>query len=296
MSARRGRAALVVVGSGLLFGTTGTATVLADTGASSTGIAAARLLIGAVGLVLLAITQREWGHLVALWRRPITWAMACGVAGYMVFFFIAVAQGGVAIASLVSISLSPFLTGTIARMFGSPWPGRLWLVSTVLAISGVALLGAPEGDTSGHRLLGALCAAAASAAYALYTVLGSRLVADQHHATDTLAASFAIGAVLLLPLLIADGAWLVHPRGIALALWLGIMSTTVSYFMFGYGLTHLPPGIVATLVLSEPVVATLLGVFLLGEPMPARGWAGCAMIAVGLALVARNESKGNAHV
>jgi len=296
VTARRGRAAIVVIGSGLLFGTTGTATVLADTGASSTSIAAARLLVGAIGLVVIAVSQREWAHLIALWRRPLTWLMGCGVAGYMAFFFVAVAQGGVAIAALVSISLSPFLTGTFARLLGSSWPGRVWLASTVLAISGVLLLGSPEAGSSDHRLLGALAAAAASAAYALYTVLGSRLVAASHHATDTLAASFSVGALLLFPLLLADSSWLAHPRGIALALWLGIMTTTLSYTMFGYGLTHLPPGIVATLVLSEPVVATLLGVFVLDEPMSGRGWLGCAMIAIGLALVARNESRGNAHV
>lgn len=297
MSEHRARAALIVIASGLLFGTTGTATVLADTGASSTSIAAARLLVGSLGLVAIAVTQREWTHLVALWRRPLTWFMAIGVAGYMVFFFVAVAQGGVAIASLVSISLSPFLTGTIARLFGSSWPGRVWLVSTCLAIVGVLLLGWPDGAGSDGRLLGALSGAAASASYALYTVLGSRLVADDHHATDTLAASFTIGAVLLLPMLLADVSWLAHPRGIALALWLGLMSTTLSYFMFGYGLTHLPPGIVTTLVLSEPVMATLLGVLVLDEGMPFRGWIGCLLIAAGLALVARNESKGTAaHV
>jgi DME family drug/metabolite transporter len=296
VTAGRGRAALLVIASGLLFGTTGTATVLAGTDASATSIAAARLLVGAIGLVVVAAGQREWAHLIALWRRPLTWAMGLGVAGYMAFFFIAVSLGGVAVASLVSISLSPFLTGTIARLFGSPWPGRVWLASTVLAISGVVLLSSPGTGVSDHRLLGAAAAALASAAYALYTVLGSRLVAASHHATDTLAASFSIGALLLLPLLFVDTAWLAHPRGITLALWLGIMTTTLSYTMFGYGLTHLPPGIVATLVLSEPVVATMLGVFVLDESMPARGWLGCAMIAIGLALVARNESKGNIHV
>lgn len=296
MSARRGQAAFVVILSGLLFGTTGTATVLADTGAPATAIAAARLLLGAVGLVALAVIQRDWSRLIALWKLPLTWAMGLGVAGYMAFFFMAVAQGGVAIASLVSISLSPWLTGTIARLLGSAWPGRIWFVATTLAISGVLLLSSPSSGTSDQRALGAVFAAVASAAYALYTVLGSRLVAAHHHATDTLAASFAVGAALLLPMLATNASWLMHPRGLALTLWLGIAATTVSYSMFGYGLTHLPPGIVATLVLSEPVIATLLGVFVLDEPMPTRGWVGCGMIAIGLMLVARNEAKGRAHV
>lgn len=295
MSAHRGRAAFVVIGSGLLFGTTGTAMVLADTGASSLSVAATRLFVGAIGLCAVAAVQREWGHLVALWRTPATWWMGLSVAGYMGLFFMAVSTGGVAIASLVSISLSPFFTATLARVLGAAWPGRVWVFSTMLAIGGVALLGSPDGASSG-RLAGALLAAGASASYGVYTVLGARLIAADHHATDALAAGFTVGALLMLPLLLADPAWVFTGRGVALALWLGLAATTLSYIMFGFGITHLAPGIVATLVLSEPVVATLLGVFVLDEAMPGRGWVGCAMIAIGLILVARNETKGNVHV
>ena len=295
MSEHRGRAAFTVIGSGLLFGTTGTAMVLADTGASSLSVAATRLFVGALGLCAVASLQREWAHLLLLWRKPTTWLMGLSVAGYMALFFMAVHTGGVAIASLVSISLSPFFTATIARRFGAPWPGKVWLLSTILAMTGVALLGGPVDGASG-RVTGALLAAGASASYGVYTVLGARLIAADHHATDALAAGFTIGALLMLPVLLLDHAWVFTGRGVALALWLGLATTTASYIMFGYGITHLAPGIVTTLVLSEPVVATLLGVYVLDEAMPARGWFGCAMIAIGLILVARNETKGNTHV
>lgn len=294
MTHRRSRAAFTVVGSGLLFGTTGTAFVLADVSASSTAVAAARLSIGAIGLVVVAAIQREWGDLIALWRRPLVWAMGVAVASYMGFFFLAVSLGGAAIASLVSISLSPFLTGAIARLFGRPWPGSVWVVSTCMAVIGVLLLASPTGSESGDaRLLGASAAVMASASYALYTVLGSKLVDDEHHATDALAASFAIGAVLLLPFLLLDASWLFTARGVALALWLGLASTTLSYVMFGYGITYLAPGIVATMLLSEPALATVLGVVVLGEPMAVRGWIGCALIISGLVMVGRNEGKPN---
>lgn len=292
MSRHRGRAVLLVIGSGVLFGTTGTATVLADTGASALSVAAARLFLGSIGLVAVASLQREFAHLVTLWRHRETWLMGVGVVGYMAMFFLSVQTGGVAVASLVSISLSPFFTASLARIFGRPWPGATWVVSTVFAISGVALLGWPTGGSDGTgRLSGALLAAGASAAYGFYTVFGARFIDADHHATDALAASFSVGALLMLPLLFTGGAWMLTGRGLALGLWLGLASTTTAYIMFGYGLTHLAPGVVATLVLSEPVVATLLGVGLLDEPMPTSGWIGCLLIAVGLVLVARQESR-----
>ena len=289
---KRGRAVIVVLLSGVLFGTTGTAVLLSGIDASSTAIAATRLVIGSIGLVFVVCVQRTWADLVALWKRPRVFIMGAGVAAYMGFFFLAVSLGGAAVASLVSISLSPVLTGTIARLFGKPWPGRVWVYSTALAITGVVLLSAPTGvDDGTNRVLGALAAVAGSAAYAFYTVLGAKLVDDGHHATDALAASFSIGALILLPFLVLDYERILTSTGLLVGLWLGLATTTLAYVLFGVGITHLPPGIVATMLLSEPAVATLLGVAVLGETMVPRGWIGCALIAIGLFLVGRNEQR-----
>ena len=50
------------------------------------------------------------------------------------------------------------------------------------------------------------------------------------------------------------------------------------------GLRILPAGPVATLVLAEPVVATVLGVVVLGERLGPAGWVGCLLVLAGLAL------------
>jgi DME family drug/metabolite transporter len=288
----RGTSVFVVLLAGVLFGTTGTATLIFDVDASSTSFAAARLLVGSIGLVALSVYQRGLPALIALWRRPRVQIMGIGVAFYMLSFFAAVSLAGAAVASLVSISLGPLMAGAIARAFGKPWPGKTWAIATGLAAIGVVLLGLPDSlDGGSDRIFGAILAALAGSAYAFFTVVGAKLVDDEHHATDGLAASFSIGAVILLPFLIMDSSWLFTGKGFALALWLGLVATTLSYLMFGIGITHLAPGVVATLLLSEPAVATLLGVFVVGEPMSLRGWFGCLLILIGLIMISRNEQK-----
>lgn len=290
MQLDRGTAVIIVLLSGLLFGTTGTATVLADVNANSTSIAATRLSVGALGLLAITIFQRGISKLLILWKKPRVWIMGASVATYMLAFFAAVSLAGAAVASLVSISLAPLIAGAIARLFGKPWPGKVWAISTGLAVIGVAFLSAPTSGGQGtSRVIGALFAVIASAAYAFFTVVGAKLVDEDHHATDGLAASFSIGAIFLLPFLFLDSAWLFSKTGIMLALWLGLASTTLSYLLFGIGITHLAPGVVATLLLSEPAVATLLGVFILNEPMATKGWFGCLLIFIGLIAVSRNE-------
>jgi DME family drug/metabolite transporter len=99
--------------------------------------------------------------------------------------------------------------------------------------------------------------------------------------------------VLGLGLLTATGAaqltggaigWLGQPSGIALAAYLGVLTTGLAYVLFGRGLAVLPAAPVTTLVLAEPVVAALLGVTLLGEQLTPLGLAGSALVLAGLIL------------
>jgi DME family drug/metabolite transporter len=128
--------------------------------------------------------------------------------------------------------------------------------------------------------------------YAIYTVFGVRLTRTHKVAgAEVLAASFGIGAVLSIPIVITTSAWVNSASNVGLVLYLGLATTTVAYILFGNGLTHLSPGTVSTLTLLEPVMATLLGVFILGEPMGLRGWVGCATIIIALAILGIVESR-----
>jgi hypothetical protein len=49
---------------------------------------------------------------------------------------------------------------------------------------------------------------------------------------------------------------------------------------------------VTTLVLAEPVVATVLGVLVLGESLAALGWLGAAFVLAGLALQGVASARG----
>jgi DME family drug/metabolite transporter len=104
-------------------------------------------------------------------------------------------------------------------------------------------------------------------------------------AGDVMASAFGLGGLLLVPVLVLSGpAWMASPEGLAVAAWLGLGTTTVAYVLFGRGLRVLPAGPTATLVLMEPLVATLLGVAVLGERLGLAGWIGASLVAVGLGL------------
>jgi len=277
-------AVLAVLGSAALFGTSATAAALTNPDATAPAVAAGRLLVGSLGLIaVVALSVAGRQALLRLWRRPLLWAMGLSVASYQALFFFGVSRTGVAVGTLASLALAPFLAGVLGWLLREGAPGVVWGASTILAVIGVALL--TIGDGQARDAVGIAAAMGAGASYAVYTVLGVRLARRGESASAVLAASFAIAAVILLPVFVASGLWWATPSGFALILWLGLVATTVAYLLFGVGLTVLQPGHIATLNLAEPVVATMLGLLLLSETLGPRGWVGSALVVIALALL-----------
>jgi DME family drug/metabolite transporter len=283
-AARRG--VLEVLGAAVLFGTTGTAASFAPGGAGATAIGSARLVIGGLGLV--ALLPRLGGRrdtVASLWRSPLGLAAGLLTALYQLTFFAGVASTGVALATLVTIGSGPVLVGTLAWAALGERPTRGWWIATSVCIVGLGLL-ALDGDIRQGAAAGGLgLSLAAGAAYAGYTVATRQLMLRGARPAEAMAAAFGLGAVVLLPVLLVAGVrWLLTSDGIAVALWLGLVTTTIAYLLFGRGLHRLRAGPVATLVLAEPLVATLLGIGLLGESLGAPGWLGALLLAAGLML------------
>lgn len=288
MSVTRSTGVLAVLAAAALFGTSAAAVSLVGPDATAPAIAAARLIVGALGLVVVvAITRIGRRALLRLWQRPLLWLMGLSVAGYQSLFFLGVSRTGVAVGTLASLALAPFLAGMLGWLLREGAPGFVWAVSTVLAVGGMALL--TMGDGGSRDLLGILAAMGAGASYAVYTVLGVRLTRSGESSSHVLGASFALAALITIPFFVMAGAWWWNPGGVVLLLWLGLAATTLAYLLFGIGLRTLQPGHIATLNLAEPVVATLLGVLLLSETLGWRGWVGCVLIIVALGILGLSD-------
>jgi len=139
---------------------------------------------------------------------------------------------------------------------------------------------------SGPDPLGVVLALGAGLSYAGYTVGSKRLVSTVGP-TGAMAAVFGSAGLLLLPVLViriatvgADAA----PAGtVSVVVYLAVVPTALAYLLFGRGLEGLHPPVVATLSLAEPLVASILGVAVLGEPVTPLRLAGAAFIFAGLA-------------
>jgi DME family drug/metabolite transporter len=84
---------------------------------------------------------------------------------------------------------------------------------------------------------------------------------------------------------------LAEPRGMAVALHLGLLATAVSYGLFARGLKSISVGTAATLSLAEPLTAALLGVVVLGEHLSLSQVSGIVLLFGGLLFLALGEKE-----
>ena len=275
--------AFLVLAAGVLWGTTGTTQALAPAGVTSASIGAMRLLVGGGVLMLLALMRGGLGS----GRWPVFGTLLAGVcvASYQLCFFAAVHRTGVAVGTLVGIGSSPVIAGLLGFIFRGERPGRRWLVATLFALAGCGLLVAGGGKLSADPL-GILLALGAGASYASYTMAIKGLLPGRTP-DAVMAVVFCIGALLLSPLLFTqDLRWIAAPRGIAVVLYLGIVVTALSYWLFARGLKSIPVASAVTLSLAEPLTAALLGIVLLGERLSPAALGGIPLLFAGLAVLA----------
>jgi DME family drug/metabolite transporter len=271
-----------VLVAAVMFGTTGTARALGSAGANPLGVGAARLAIG--GAVLMGIARHAGQRIPPSIPRGLLVLAGALTAVYQLAFFAGLDRAGVAVGTVVTIGSCPPLAGLIAVLAGQGRPTARWAVATCSAVAGVLLLAGPTG---GVDPVGIALALLSALGYAGYTVTVKGIIDRGAPGGAAIAWAFGIGGFALLPaLLLTSPGWIVTPGGAITALYLGVVPTALAYVLFVRALGRLSAATVTTLVLAEPLVATLLGVAVLDERLAASAIVGCALVLAGLVVLA----------
>jgi drug/metabolite transporter, DME family len=284
----------VVVAAALL-GTAGTAAALGPDALAPEAAAAWRTVIGGVGLVAGAAL---WGR--PPWRYPLHRRLVVvggvGVAVNQLAFFAGIERAGVAVGTLVTIGAVPVAAG-ILDWWGAARPGPRWVSGVVVAVAGVGLLtgsatASGSGSGPGERVAwsGVALAALAGTSAAVFGRAAQRLM-DDRPVLPAMATVVAAGAVLLLPLALADTRVAFGTRGaVATVAFLGLVTTGAAYALWGTGLERLSLGAVAAVTLLEPAVAAVLATTVLREPVTVTLVAGIALVLAGVAIASHRHT------
>ena len=278
------------VGATVLFGTIGTARALGPDGSSSWSVGAIRLLIAGTLLVVVALVTSGAGALAPAFRRPEVWVAAATQGIFQITFLSAVPITGVVVSTLVAIGSAPVFAGLIARTRSRPW-----MLATALAVAGVVLLSLGHGDTE-VDLRGVWLSLGAGVAYAVYVAATRRSVQAGLPGPVFTAAVFAVAGLMLAPALgFTDNSWAATGSGAAMVVYLAIVPTAAAYLLLARGLRSIPAPHAQTVGLTEPLVATLLGIVVVGETLAPIGVLGGVLVVGGLVVLALADAKGESH-
>ncbi|ART64356.1 DMT family transporter [Kushneria marisflavi] len=268
----------------VLWGTTGTAATLAPE-VSAIAIGAVAMGIGGLLQALVAAPRirKTLPPLRARWPWLLSGAVA--VAIYPLAFYGSMRLAGVTIGTVVSIGSAPLLSALIESRFDGLRLGARWKMGATLGLVGMALLCLAETEpTTGvgsttQVLQGVVMGLVAGLTYAFYSWSARRLMQRGIPPRAAMGATFGLGGLILMPVLLLTGAPLLGSiNNAAVGLYMALVPMFLGYLGFGYGLARVPASTATTITLFEPVVAALLAVVIVGERLPLLGWAGIVLV------------------
>ncbi|MGW4273282.1 EamA family transporter [Streptomyces seoulensis] len=242
--------------------------------AGALGVVSLRLLVAAI--VLLAVCRpRLRGHSRADWGTVVAFGVAMAAMNGLFYQSVARIPLGPAVTLEV---LGPLALSVLAsrRAVNAVW--------AALALGGVFLLGG--GGFGGLDPAGAAFAVGAGAMWATYIVFSAR-TGRRFPQADGLALAMAVGAVLFLPLGIAEsGTKLADPKTFGLGAAVALLSSVLPYTLELLALRRLPAPTFAILMSLEPALAATAGFLVLHQSLsPSEGIAIALVIAASMGAV-----------
>jgi len=246
---------------------------------------ASAILLSLLGFARRAIELRKglpWGRLGLM-----------GLIGVTVFFplqNLGLVYTSASEASLILGSI-PILTAGLSALFLKERLTLSRAIGVLVSGAGVALVVLESGGGAGRgSLLGNFLILAAALAWSLYTIIGRGVSQQMPHIVVSAFSTLA-GTVALVPFAayecwrygfgpISSQTWLA-------VLFLGIVASASTFFLYNYALTRLEAGEAGVYVNLAPIVTVVGGALFLGESLSVCQLLGGAFVLAGVYLAGR---------
>lgn len=265
-------------------------------GFGAMGLAQLRLAGAALLFAVLFLGWRRWP---ALHLSGHQWLVLIGVAFNgmtlnQICFINGLARTSVAHTGLI-VALGPVMVlalSCLIRLEPLTLPKFLGMLISFGGVAVLTLGGAERGSATHWQ--GDLIVLAGSVSFAYYTIQVKE-IANQYDALTLNTLTFAVGALLMIPFA-ARSVLHIQWAKVALSAWGGlafmiVLGTVVSYLFYAFALTELSASRVAAFAYLQPVIAALLGAWLLGEKITLRVVGGGALILLGVYLAERERGE-----
>lgn len=275
---QRNRSRLMLMTSMAIFGTL--ALLVRNISVSSAELALYRAVLAAALIgVFLLVTRRKLG-LKGL-KKELLLLMCSGaaMAGNWILLFEAYKYTTVAISTL-SYYFAPVIVTVASSFLFKEKLSKKQILCFVMSTLGLVLVtGITDLRGGSNDSLGILCGLGAAVLYAACILL-NKFIKGVGGIQRTFL-QFCAAIVVMVPYVALSGGMTLgnlDVTGWVCLLVVGLVYTGVTYCMYFTAVEHLPGQQVAILSYIDPLVAVLVGVGLLGEPMSSLQWLGAGMV------------------
>ncbi len=290
---------LFALSAGTLWGTTGPlSTALYSEGTQLTSVGFWRVLLAVLGFTVYGLARRDLFRLDRKGFLVVALVGGALVALFEVAYQYAIAGLGVAPA-VALLYTAPVIVAVLARVLlgEALTPLRILLASVVMIGVALAVHGGPDAHVGatlvgpGGRVIGIMGGLLSAAGYAGSTLM-ARWAVPRYGAVKVLYWELVGGVVLLALLLPLFGHPIAPPpsaAGWVYVAGLGIGAVILANFAFFAGVRRIDAAPAAVAASAEPVVGSLLALFLFQQGLTPLGWVGLALVVLGVAGGYREE-------
>lgn len=263
-----------------------------DHGTDPFGLMTARYIIASAVLLairLIRLPRAPWPS-----RRTFVHLFLLGAIGlYLnsvcVFSALRLMDSGLV---MVLFYFYPIVVVLLSWAFHGHKPDSIIWLCLASTVGGVAL---SASDISGGAIGGVILIVIGALTYAIYSVIGSRLMPETDVMTGLLIVLFGAACSF-------TAVWLINPPGMPttmprdLASWssaleIAVLGTIVAMGLFFAGMNRIGAGKSAVVQTSEVLVTVTMGLIFLGESLTPRQVIGAVLILGGVILLAQREAK-----
>ena len=279
--------------AGILWGSMGIFVRKYNTwGLESLQIVAIRACVTAILLLLgLLLFRRE---LLKIRWKDIWCFLGTGLCSILFFnycYFKTITLTSLSVAAVLLYTAPAMVMVMSAFLFEEKFNSRKCF-ALFLAFGGCVLVTGLVGSELRLTAAGILTGFGAGFGYALYSIFSRFALQKGYHSLTIMAYTFLFAALGVIPMVEKGSILRVvskSPETILFTLIFAIVSTVLPYFVYTWGLQYVENGAASILASVEPVMASLIGVFLFREKISLPELCGIIMVLVSVVICSRQE-------
>jgi len=212
-----------------------------------------------------------------------------GVALNQLFFLIGLGRTSVAHSAFL-LAITPVLVLLLSAAFGHERISARKLAGMGVCIAGVLVLQVTGGEAGGVTVAGDLLTLLAAVFFSLFAVVGKG-AATRHGPLTVSAFAYIGGGLMLAPVLVWESRRFAF-AAVSAAAWasmvyMAVFPSLVCYLIYLYALKHLSPSRLSAFSYLQPLLASLLAIAVLAEPLTGSVLTGGALVLAGVFVAER---------